>query len=190
MKIKILFISLLFMVAINSVSAVEVPEVTDHETVKLYMFWRDGCSACESAIEALNEIEEQYLDYFEIVTYDIYDGNNMDLLDYLETTLGGSSAVPYFVVGEQYLVGYNLDTLLEMIFEEYQNDDYVDFVGTYADYVGDYTAEGLEHACEVKGIDYWNAEETDHSADAYIVAGIFIILFGSIGYLVFSSKNK
>lgn len=190
MKVKILFISLLFCMGISSVYATELPEVTDHEIVKVYVFWRDGCGYCEALIEGLNEIEEEYLDYFEIVTLDVYEGTNGNLYDYMSNLLGDTGGVPYAVIGEEHVAGYNLDALVETALSEYQNDEYTDALANYADTVGGFDFEDLEYACDYKGIDYWNPSDPQTEVSGYVVAGIVIILVSALGYLIFTPKKN
>lgn len=189
MKFKVLFLALAIFIGIGSVSATDLPEVTDHEVVKLYVFWKDGCSWCELAIETLNEIEEEYLEYFEIVTINVSEGDNGVLYQYITSLLGEATGVPYFVVGDQENEGFNETTIIEMALEEYQNEDYVDVVGNYVDVTTGYDLEDLEYACDIKGITYWNASEKD-TVSGYVVLGIFVVIVGSLGYLIFIPKNN
>lgn len=190
MKLKILIACLLCFISINVVNAVEVPKVTDHEIVKVYVFWRDGCGYCESLIEALNEVEEEYLEYFEIVTIDVYGGSNGDLYDYISNLLGDSGYVPYTVVGSEHIAGFNLDGILEAAFSEYQNDEYEDILGAYASSVGDYDLEDLEYACDYKGIEYWNVSEKETDSSSYIVVGVFFVILAAILCLIFIPRKK
>lgn len=190
MKEKILILCLAFFMFFTTVNATELPEVTDHEIVKVYLFWRDGCSYCEALIESLNEVEETYLDYFEIITIDVYEGTNGNLYDYISELLGDSGYVPYTVIGENHVSGYDLDSIIEYALAEYQNEDYDDVLGDYIDVTGGYDIEDLEYACDYKGIDYWNASEEDSSTSSIVVAGICILVIGVLGYLIISPKKN
>ena len=172
------------------VNAETLPEVTDHEKVKLNIFWRQGCGACEAALNSLNDNEEKYLDYFEIVTYDINEGNNMELLTYLENELGGENSVPYFVVGDEHMVGFNEESLYALALKEYENPEYEDFVSKYAESKGGFSKETLEDACNKKNIQYWNPTKSEHKYDAYILGGIFAVLFAGFMYLIISPKKN
>ncbi len=189
MKLKMIIMAILCFCMLNVVNAAELPKVTDHEKVKVYVFWRDGCRYCEKLIEALNEEEEKYLDYIEIVTASVYDGTNGNLYDYISNVLGDSGYVPYTVIGDEHVSGFDLDKIIDTALKAYQNDNYVDTLGEYINQTGGYTLKDLEYACDAKGIEYWNKTEKDHSVDGYIVAGIFVVVIAGLGYLIFSPKK-
>lgn len=189
MKRKIFVICLAFLMCINVVNATELPEVTDHEVVKVYVFWWTSCSACEALIGYLNDVEETYEDYFEIVTLSITDGSNDALLDEVKLEYEDSNSVPYTVVGENYVIGSGISSIIEYALEEYQNEEYVDVVGNLIDNGSGYEIEDLEYACDIKGIEYWNPTEKDSSTEGYVVAAMLIVVVGALGYLIFSPKK-
>lgn len=190
MKKILLLISLLFMFLTVDVYAVDKPEVTDHEVVKIYMFWEDGCGYCENAINLFNDLEDEYAEYFEVIGIDVYDGSNNTLFSDIQSMLGETTGVPYFVIGEEIIKGYSESGIISLALEQYQNDDYKDVVGPYAEAKTGYALASLEEVCKAKGINYWNATKVENPNDAIIVAGIFIILIGGMGYLVFAPKKK
>lgn len=189
MKRKIVMLYLIMFMGISNVFASDLPEVTDHEKVKINLFWRDGCGYCEDAINLFNELEAEYKDYFEFVTFDIAESGNMDLLNYLEETYGGSGAVPYFMIGDESIVGFSETKVFDLAFEEYQNAEYADVVSEFMSLGGSYTPETLEDACVKKGITYLNGEKKEGS-DGLVIAGIFIVIIGAVGYLVLMPNKK
>ncbi|MFI3261028.1 MAG: hypothetical protein R3Y13_04895 [bacterium] len=190
MKKLLLVMLMIMLLTTTNVNAMDKPELTDREPVKLYMFWRAGCGYCEMALELFNDLEDEYEDYFEIVTIDVESGSNGTLYGYISEMLGDSGGVPYFVAGESHMAGYSETAVIELALEEYTNDDYYDVVGNYAKGVSGYELGDLEDACEAKGIPYWNAEAKDNSSDNVVVTAVFVVLLGSIGYLIFSPKKN
>lgn len=189
MKYKFLALCVAFFVSINIVSATELPELTDREPIKVYVFWSDTCSACGSYIEILNEIEEFYLDYIEIVTIHLSDGTNSDLYQYAYDLIGGNGYIPYTVVGDSFIEGTLIDDVMELALVAYADDEYEDILESYIKINSDLSIEDLEYACNIKKINYWNAAEKDSTSDI-IVLGILFIVIVSVCYLIFCPKKN
>lgn len=183
----------LFM-AIFSMGICQV-NAAQEEPITVYLFWSSSCGYCGYAIEDLNEIEQEYEDIFEIVTYQVSDGDNTTLFSYLVNEFGAGGGIPFFVIGDQTVEGYAIDTVLEIAQEEYESDDYVDVVSEYEEEYGPYSAEDLEYACDIKGIEYLNANtvntENESNDITSFIAGfvLAIMLFGVI-YVIAIPKTK
>lgn len=117
-------------------------EETTKEPVKVYLFRGEGCGYCASALEWFDSIEEEYGDYFDIVSYEVwYDTENQALMEEVAAFKGdNASGVPYILVGEySYPNGFAADTaldsssdktmgdqLIERILEVYESDERYD----------------------------------------------------------------
>lgn len=190
MKKLLLILSLVLMASTFDVSAAEKPEVTDHEKVTIYLFWMESCGYCEMTIEMFNELEDEYEDYFEVVTINVNEDNNVTLYDYFADLLGDSGGVPYMIVGDQHIAGYS-ESIVDLALEEYQNNEYEDIVASYVESSSAiYALEDLEYACDIKGIDYWNSESPTTTIGSYIAIGVFALLIGGMAYLVFIPKKN
>lgn len=103
------------------------------EKVTLYFFHGNTCVHCKAAWEYLNEITPNYPE-LEIVGYEVFeDSSNAALLEQVRKVLGSDSrGVPFFVVGERYLTGFNelrkedLKTIMEYYLKH--PDEYTDVV--------------------------------------------------------------
>lgn len=161
------------------------------EPVKVYLFWSESCGYCEMAIESLNKLEDKYENIFELVTYDVNEGDNSELFYYLVDEFGNGGGIPYFVIGEQTVEGADVEKVIEIAKEELKNEEYVDFVANYVKENREYSPKDLEHACNIKGIEYWDAKaEKNSSSNTAIVAIMGIIIAGLVGYIIISPKSS
>ena len=55
---------------------VDLPEKTDHEKVKVYLFYSSTCGNCHNLLKYFSSKYLDYTDYFEFVTYQV--DNNQD----------------------------------------------------------------------------------------------------------------
>lgn len=153
-------------------AAKDETEVVENEKINVYLFWGQGCGYCEAAKEFFSSIEEEYGKYFELVDYEVwYDKNNNALkesvVEYFKDDVTG---VPYIVIGETTFGGYASDfdeDIKDAIVEAYEDDDYVDYVAKII--AGDI--------------------ETPKSYDTLIVIGIFVVIIGGFGALVYFSRK-
>lgn len=91
----------LFLFLITPVSA-----YADNQ-VNVYFFWGDGCPHCAKEKPFLEQLEKKY-DTLKVHKYEVwYDASNRELLkkagEYLKTDVNG---VPFTVVGDKHIVGY------------------------------------------------------------------------------------
>lgn len=145
-KLKSLLAILLVVVTMlpftaNAEVEVEKPE-TDKEPVKVYVFRGETCSYCKAALEWFDSIKEEYGDYFELVTYEVWNNSeNAELMQKVASHMGDTAnGVPYIIVGKYtYPNGFGADTklsdnsdktmgdqLIERILEIYQSDNRYD----------------------------------------------------------------
>ena len=67
-KFIVLFIGVITLLFATNVKAskIELPEKTDHEKVKVYLFWSSTCKNCHNLISYFGDKYDAYEDYFEI----------------------------------------------------------------------------------------------------------------------------
>lgn len=172
---------------------IEMPEVTDHEKVTIYLFRGQGCSHCYDALTYFNEIAKDYSDYFEIKTYEIWNNqyNYALLTDVLAVKEQEYEGVPYIIVGESYSKTGFMESwgteIINAALTEYQNEKYVDVVAKTANDHQSAEVTSLREACVEEEI---IVEERDSSADVYIIIGIFAVIILGGGALVYFSRKK
>lgn len=115
---KMLLVLLMIMMVVPSYvfAEEEEEEVTTKEPVTVYMFRGEGCTYCAAALEWFESIEEEYGDYFDLVTYEVwYDTDNSELMQEVADVLGDTaSGVPYIIVGNySYPNGFASDTVVD-----------------------------------------------------------------------------
>ena len=190
-KFLVSLICLLTLSAMN-VKGVELPEVTDHEKVTIYIFRGNGCGFCKKALTYFNEVKNEYADYFEVKTYEVWENQyNNELMNDVADKLGDTlEGVPYIVVGQTSVNGFN-DELSEKIVNaaltEYQNESYVDVVKQTGENHTNTEIQSLKDACLEEEI---IVEKRDTSYDTLIVLGIFAVIIGGGVALVALSRKK
>lgn len=143
-KIKDMLL-VIFMIAVmvpfHVNAEVEKPEA-NKEPVKVYFFHGNGCPHCEEASEWFDSIEEEYGDYFDLVSYEVwYNQENQLLMQEVSDFKGdNASGVPYILVGKySYPNGFGAEVvvdsntgktageeMIERILAEYQSDNRYD----------------------------------------------------------------
>ncbi len=148
-------------------------EAKEKEEVKVYLFWGNGCRYCEAAKDFFASIEEEYGEKFELVGYEVwYDKKNNELketvAEYMDDDVTG---VPYIIVGETTFGGYASEfdeDIIKAIEEEYEKEDRFDVI------------EKIESG-EI---------EPAKNYDTLIVIGIFVVIIGGFGALIYFSRKQ
>ncbi len=182
-----------------AIALIMIPVVKAEDTVKVYMFTKNGCPACESANEYFTGLLEDEPDLFELVTLEVWSGadsngnwivGNDDLYQlitkvyehYNETEM----ATPTIVIGDYHTIGLpqNTDTVKEEIEKARDSKEKVDVVKDLADDLG----IDLETVANQSAT---TNEDTEKSGkyDAIIIVGIFVILIGGFAGLVIMGKK-
>lgn len=94
--------------------------------INVYFFYGEGCPHCEKLINYLNTLPEEYDNYFDLYTMEVwYDEENSKLMGKLLTELNQEpSGVPCLIVGDQVFFGYSAKIGKEIkkaIKQEYNN---------------------------------------------------------------------
>lgn len=190
--------AMMMLVMVPFVDAAEKPKVTDHEKVTIHIFWGNGCPNCTNAINYFYGLGNEYEDYIEVKTYEVWynqDNNKFasEVAELLDHELEG---VPFLVVGEKYISGWGGsvgETLMDYALDYYKDKDYKDVVKeALEDTSNDVVETSLEDAYNVENTSNSNsnANETEPGKyDTIIIIGIFVVLIGGFAGLVIASKK-
>lgn len=89
----------------------------DENKVNIYFFWGDGCPHCESEFAFFESIEEQYGDYYNLNTFEVWNNEeNASLLEVFSQSMNEDvTGVPYTIIGDKSFMGFNEDKEKEFI---------------------------------------------------------------------------
>lgn len=143
------------------------------DKVNIYLFRGKGCSVCRSFITYLSTIVDEYGDYFNLVSYEVwYDTDNYNLLSEVADFTGiEASGVPYIVIGDEVFAGYSEsydEDIIAAITELYDSDDRYDIFESIID-----------------GAEFTNTDSTSGLSTTQIVF-IFILIVILIGIFAFA----
>lgn len=126
----------------RDVEAISEDSTSDKE-VNLYFFNGNGCGHCANAEAWFEEIEEEYGEYFNLVSYEVwYNKDNNRLMQKVGELRGeDAGSVPYIIIGNQSWVGFDEDykeEILSKIKSEYEQEpadryDIINYVGPLLD---------------------------------------------------------
>ena len=176
----------------------DLPTITDHEKVTVYLFRSSGCGHCQDFIEYFAENYYLYQDYFEIVTYEVSDKTNYELMNLAKERNGEDrDGVPYIVIGNTFdQLGFGTDgtEVVDAALAAYEDVSYADLVQEIIEEEGlEPTETSLEAAADYYGFTMVGMNGEDPNAglsDGAIVAIIFGILILGFGGLVLYSRKK
>lgn len=206
-KYIVLIIAVLGLLIIPNVSAAkrELPEITDHEKVKVYLFRGEGCPHCQDFITYFIDVFKDYEDYFEIVSYEAWkDTNNQKLMYAVKKIVGEEEnvAVPFIVVGNDYhLLGFGSDSgekIIDEALKAYQDKKYTDIVAkAMSDEKLSGKSETIVKAAYNEGIkvkkEYLEEEGLVEAkkglSDGVIVGIVFAVILLGFGGLVLISRK-
>ena len=177
----------------------DLPVITDHEKVTVYLFRSSSCGHCHDFLEYFAQNYYKYQDYFEIVSFEVSDGENYELMTAVKERMGADvdGRIPYIVIGNSFdQLGFGTDgqEIIDEALAAYQDESYQDYVGSIIEEEGyEPSDETLEEAAESLGINVVGLNGEDPEAglsDGAIVAIIFGILILGFGGLVLYSRKK
>lgn len=196
-KLLIVLITILNLFFIIPVEAkTSLPEKTNHEKVKVYLFWSSTCTNCHNLMKYFANKYQDYESYFEIVTYQVNnDKNNASLASTIAEQVGEKPGyVPLVIIGNTYhVLGWD-DSLGEIITKEalkaYEDKEYTDIVAKeIKDNKLDVKEKSFAEACDVVGIKY--NINTKNKVDTKFVIGFICVtvILGTIGLIILSRKR-
>ncbi len=175
-----------------------IPLVKAENKVKVYMFTKSGCPACETAYEYFNGVLEKEPDLFELVTLQVWNGEDSqgnwllaseDLLNLMRKSLEyfdedtDKLKTPTIAVGDYLQVGAgDMEDFYDRIVELKNSDKPVDRISEIA------KKEKID-IDKLKGIKEENKDE-DGKYDIYVLIGIFVFLIGGFGALYLFGRKK
>lgn len=149
----------------------ETTATADRTKVNVYMFRGEGCGYCAKALEWFNEIDATEGQYYELITYEVWnDEDNKALMVKVANYLGeDNSSVPYIIIGKKTFVGFSdeyKDSILEQIHAEYNKN-----VEERFDVIKDIEAG------------------KDKASDKLLTYGIILVVIGIIAFVIIA-RNK
>lgn len=176
--------------------------VSAKEKVPVYMFSKDGCSACLSAQQYFEELAEDYPDLFELREIVVFDGNwgsvsedRSNLLIKVYEHFGEDSSkasTPTIVIGDYHNLGLPSDT--DLVYDaivDAQKDNSTDEVMKIIDDLDLKLEDLLVYEGTTEGTNSNNTEDnTAGKYDTVIIIGIFVVLIGGLAGLVVAGNKK
>ena len=171
-----------------------VPNVYAEEKVPVYMLTKNGCPACEAALEYFTELANENPGLFDLVELEVFDSNwkfnsedlqNMFLAIYDKIGEDTSAAAtPTIVIGDYHTIGLPQDkkVVYDAIVAVRDAKEKVDIVKDLADYMN-IDINQIRKGGTVK------EEEKSGNYDAIIIIGIFVVLIGGFAGLIIASKK-
>ena len=199
-KVFLGFLVAISLLVMPNVSATEdLPVITDHEKVTVYLFRSSTCGHCHDFLEYFAQNYYKYQDYFEIVSFEVSSGENYELMSTVKERMVAEldGRIPYIVIGNSFdKLGFGTDgsEIISEALAAYQDESYEDLVGSIIEEEGyEPDDETLEEAAKSLGINVIGLNGEDPNAgisDGAIVAIIFGILILGFGGLVLYSRKK
>lgn len=191
MKKVLLFISFifcLFIINTTNVSAKEVP---------VYMLTKDGCPACESAIEYFDKLKNDYSDLFKLYDIEVFnsdwsfvsdDASDLFFKVYDEYKLNTEEAgTPTIIVGDYVTVGLPKDE--KEVYNkivEYNDKNKTDSVEKIANEL----KINLEDLLKKEEQQKTSNKEAKKGDDSLIIIGILVLIVGGLTCLVYAARRK
>lgn len=174
--------------------------VSAEEQVPVYMFSKDGCSACISALSYFEELESEHPDLFELKEIVVFDGDwnavsedRTDLLIKIYERFGEDSSkasTPTIVIGDYHTIGLPQDT--DEVYDAIVaagKDKSKDEVKILMDELELDLDELLEYENNASDTPTVLEDETGGKYDTIIIIGIFVVLIGGLAGLVIAGKK-
>lgn len=109
-----------------------IPNTYAKENIRLYLFHSQTCTHCQAENTWLDEIKDIYPN-LDIVRYEI-NSNEMNYNFYLKvlekTGINTGGAVPFTIIGTDYVVGFGTDAKNKIVksIEKFSNGNYIDVI--------------------------------------------------------------
>ncbi len=149
--------------------------VKANEKINVYLFRRNGCGFCESALEFFNSLSEdaEYKEYFNLVEKEVSTSKkNASAMESVAKDLNVNlEGVPFIVIGKENFEGYTSswnDSIKAAIKKAYLNSD-----GSYQDVVKK----------------YFNDLENEKDNGAAVTIIILLVAVAGIGFLIYMARE-
>ena len=183
-KIGLLIIGLIAMVILPfNINAAKKEPITVH------MFRGEGCGYCKAALEFFDSIEDEYGEYFNLETHEVwYDEDNAEWMQKVAEHFGQeASGVPYIIIGEKTFQGYAEsydDQIISAIKSYYDKGNFEDIVNKVKDTEGIVTKDDKK---ENKNTNTNNSKSASKKT-TYIIIAVAIV--GCIALIYFARDNS
>ncbi len=181
------------------VSFMIIPVVNAANKTKVYMFTKNGCSACEYAFEYFDGLLEEEPDLFELVDLEVWSGSDQqgkwilgseDLYNLMVASLeyfdedSKQLYTPTIVVGDYIQIGVqDIEDMHDRIVELNKAEKPVDVVS-------DLAKKANINIDKLKKDRGQGDKETESGKyDALIIIGIFVVLIGGFAGLIIIGKK-
>lgn len=166
-----------------------IPKVEAAKDTKVYLFSRDGCSACINALDYFNGLLKNDKDLFDLVEIEVFDKNvqvateegyklMLKVLEHYDEDTE-KLYTPLIVIGDYHNIGFPKDpTELKNAIDELNSGE------EDADTVSDIAKE---EKIDIEAIRKSIAKENTY--DAIIIIGIFVVLIGGFAGLIILGKK-
>lgn len=190
---KRIILSLIAVLGLISVMPVSAEEAK----VPVYMFSKDGCSACIQAEEYFDNLKSEYPELFEVYEIVVFDENwqavsndRTELLIDVYERFGEDSnkaATPTIVIGDYHTLGLPPETeeVYNAIMAVKNSKEPVDEIKKLINE----SELNLEDLLVYDDMPTVEEEETGGKYDTIIIVGIFIVLIGGFAALVIAGKK-
>ena len=187
-----------------------MPITKAENKVKVYMFTKNGCPACETAFNYFDKLLEESPDLFELVNIEVWCGVDytaekhpwiqnsdeavnllLDVIDELKIDTSDGIGTPTIVIGDYAQIGANnMSDMEERIKKAIDSKTYKDVVEELATEnnvkVADLVKPRDTASCDIRPA---TEEKNGSKYDAIIIVGIFVVLIGGFAGLVIISKK-
>lgn len=115
-------------VNVSNIDSVNLEKIKKEEQkVNIYFFWGDGCPHCAEEHAFFQEIEEEYGQYFNLYTFEVwFNDDNAELLEIFAEEMNDTvKGIPYTIIGDKSFTGFNdakKDLIISAIEEQRMND--------------------------------------------------------------------
>ncbi len=201
-KFLLLMIVMFTLVLVTGCSSkydhIEKPKLVEgKEKVMVYMFRMDGCPHCEHELSFFKEIEKEFGDYYELVTFESAQnqGNSDFYGKVCETLEDCDGTFPFTIIGDYTFGGFAStmsEEVLTNILMQYEKEDYVDKVKPIMDEMDDeeLNPTNLQEAMIEEGLITEKETKKASKAETGIVIGVFAAVIIGFGALIYISTKK
>ena len=119
--------------SISTPKEISLENVTyDKNKVNIYLFWGSTCPHCKEEFAFFDEIKEEYGNYYNLYTYEVWQNqDNAKIMNRFATALGEEAkGVPYTVIGDVSFTGFgeaDKEKFIETIKSKHQNSSDIYF---------------------------------------------------------------
>lgn len=179
--------------------------VSAKEKVPVYMFSKDGCSACLAAQEYFEELQEDYPDLFELREIVVFYGSKWTAVSEDRTNLlikvyeyfdedSSKAATPTIVIGNYHTIGLPSDTdkVYDAIVDAQKNkteDKVQKLINELELDLEDLLEYDSSNYTDTTTSTTTNTNDASGEYDTIIIIGIFVVLIGGLAGLVVAGKK-